>query len=385
MTILSFKALPNQSVIRLLQKRNWKGLGEAIKQGVRGGLPFDEHRTLLEAFIQVSEHFDDESERQAQYDVFRAFLEHGFIQDLTRPTLLTLATLAGRHDFVIDLIQAGFDPQESNLKGHNAASALATRHLNLSRERFSWEQKRQDNEYSWDEESRHRLASLGLICSHGLKLDTPTFRGASPLLLAVLAKDNACVHYFLSCGASANPVSLNPHHPLYGLSPLEVGILSNNTEAVVSLLYFGADWKQESKSQAQPLALVRLAARFGSAGMMDLLAKRLGNHSTLLQEAWWDALQEGNSDTVAWFVAQGKPLNQPNKQGEYPIHVVSYGGDEKTLDVLIRLGANPDQINHEGQSCWNILKQFHPHRAYRFQMPFEEQKVVSFRRKNRLS
>ena len=382
MTVLSFQSRPNPSVIRFLDQRNWQALSQAVEHGVPGNMPYSDHHSLLEAFIMQSNRWGDEEEKQQQHAILKSFIKPGLQEDPERPhTLLTLAALAGRDDFVLSLLQAGLNPNTLAEKGHHAGTALAALHLKSFQSNFSWAILRQQQERRFEDlGTPEHLACLGVLCAYGLNIDKPTYRGASPLLLATLSKDTPCVHYLLACGANPTPKTGNPHHPLYGLTPLEVAILTANTEAMTALVYFGAPIEECSQSEPE-VSLVGLAAKWGNAEMMAFLGKQLGVDHPLIQEAWWQALEKGNSQTAAWFLTHHYPVDQPNTQGNYPLHLAGQSGDERTLGLLLEKTSHPDQINDQGQTVWHVLKQFHPHKAYHFQLPTEEQKIVLFRRK----
>ncbi len=375
MSVIPFKTRSSSNLFKLVESRDWIGLKSAIETGAPVYIEDKQGLTLIERFMSISGVAPDQEERLQQHDVLRAFLSQHCKNDGSRLTPLAIASLSGRPDMVQILLDAGHDPNEKGVDGHNAASAIAMAYHTGA---ISIARSRKSPEISWDDPLLSpRLASLGLLCVAGLDLNEPTFNGATPLLLACLVKNTPCISYFISCGASTKKLTGESKNPIYQMDPLEVAILTLNENAVCSLTHAGARATQRATlSNDEEISLIELAGGLGQPGMLQAFSTYTPLNQGYFTAAWRSALLLGNHEVVDWFLRRGFSKDDPDQNGMRPAQVVAVGGHEVLLMHLIALGADMSAGREGDLDAWDLLKKHHPEKALFVRRPSSNQEPV---------
>lgn len=387
MTVHRLQPRPSRHLLQLIAQRRWPELAAAVDAGASPHAPASGRLCLFDWFMsKVGLLPEDDEERASQRQAMEAFIRAWPGPDPERLPPVVMAALSGRADFVSMLLAAGHDPNGRGVDGHNAASAIAVAHI---RAPLRLDRQRVAPEVSWDEPLVvARLAALGVLGAKGMDLDRPAWKGAPPLLLAILAKHTPVARFLLASGAHHTPAA-DLSHPdmsaLYRLSTLEAAITTCNENVASALIYAGADCLQPSTLAPRVVgSLVELAGGLGQPGMLAAMRARLPATHPAFVQAFSYALEMGNLEVVEWGLAHGCTIDMPLPDGRRPAHIAAARGHEVILMQLLAAGVDMQALDGRGANAWDLLERHHPDIHARLQPVHARGTILPFRRRQKI-
>lgn len=357
MALISLSPL-NPSIHGLVQQGRWEEIGAQVAQGLSPHVLATPMLTVMEEFLRQAGSAVlpvDMDEDAVFFDLLSGLKD----VDPHRPTPLALACLAGRPRWVQALLDKGCNPNEKG-EGHTALTALATQGLPLP---LRIEALPQLPEYGWNRQERlmAQVSCVDLLLKAGARINEPSSDGASPLILACLAKNTRLAMALLSRGAHPRPVK----HGLgiFSASPLEVSIVSHNEGLFRMLLEVGADPFEKQLlglGSSRGLTLVEVASGWGLPGMLDFLDEHLEDKRGMLSQAWWVALEKGNRPVIDWYLRQGVDLRVCDSTGSHVSHVLARNGHFDLLSDFFRRGLCLTSPDAQGNTALDVWAVYHP-------------------------
>jgi hypothetical protein len=331
MSIVNIRPPKPAALLNLVHAGKWNELAQALKSGAPAHVVISGTKTLFEEFMlvaqrrlialeispnpataQVSALFIDK-ERATQMVAFEGFLAAWKGNSPLHPTPLSLATVMGRSDMVASLIRAGHDPNEIG-EGQTPLTAVVSRHICPPVTLMELRARPATEDRS--ELFLRQLECLRLLRKAGGDVNLPGANGASPLLLACLAKELPMMMFLLAAGADPEGASPPPGtQQLYRLTPLEASIVTHNNIAAHLLIKTGANLLRlpsaETKVKLDPkTTLAEMAGAMGSPAVLDEILGGLGTlkHPAMVR-SWHFAVFLNNAENIAWFLQRGGRRN----------------------------------------------------------------------------
>lgn len=192
------------------------------------------------------------------------------------------------------------------------------------------------------------------LLSNGAEVNLPykssSFKGFTPLCIAVLVGDEEIVKLLLSRGANANFILDD------GISPLHIAVLKGYVQIVGYLLNHGADINFACRSSyLKDCAPLHLAVLNGNEEITKLLLSR-GAHANCTQDEDLTplhlAVQQGHFQILEHLLNHGAIVNCSCKRsplnGFIPLQVAVQKGNEEITKLLLRRGAHVNCIQDDG-------------------------------------
>lgn len=340
------------------QKGQWPEIASRVRDGLSPNVLATPDLTVFEEFLRQvgTATLPPAVNEDAVFSTLMAGLGS---TNPARPTPLALVCVVGRPKWVMTLLEKGHDPNERG-EGHTPLTALASQGLVHP---LRLENLTDQPEYGWDrmERSLAQGTCAEVLIDAGADIHAPSSSGATALMLACLAKNTHLATTLLCRGASPHP---QPEcaHPVFSMPPLEIAILSHNETVFRFLVDTGANpFAYQSVKKSRRLTLVDVAAGWGSPGMLEHLADRLGSDNEALIQAWWVALEAGNRPTIDWYLRKGINGNHCAADGSHPSHVLARAGHFDLLSDFFRRGLRLDVPDAMGNSALDVLAVYHPH------------------------
>lgn len=328
-----------------------------VNQGLSSSVLATPSMTVFEEFLRQAGSANlppdiDENE------VFSALLAGLGEPSPDRPTPLALACVAGRPEWVMELIEKGGDPNQIG-EGHTPITALACQGITYP---IRMGDLSKQPERGWDQIDRSIAQSrcVEILVAAGANLNAPSAEGASPLILACLAKNTHLATFLLGLGA-------NPHPPEFGgqgvfsLPPLYVSIVSHCETLFGMLVDVGADpFLPQHAGKDRRMNLIDATAAWGLPGMLDHLSGILGPNHEAIKSAWWVALETGNRQTIDWYLRKKADPRAPDANGSHPSHILARSGHYDLLSDFFRRGLPLDIPDAQGNTALEVLAVHHP-------------------------
>ena len=193
--------------------------------------------------------------------------------------------------------------------------------------------------------------TTALLLEKGADIRAHTTSGLTPLHVASHWGHADLVRFLLSKGAEVNAPANDRHAPLHSAAR------SDRVAVVQVLLTHGAPIDQADTDGRTAL---HDAAFWGSANSLKLLIRSGANVSargkwgTPLHEAFrWpfpEPPSEGRRKCVHALVKAGANVNEPDENGDTLLHLAMRNGGKEAVEMLLRLGADPDLRNAAGKT-----------------------------------
>lgn len=358
MAVLTFPSRPASSVQALVLEGRWGQVCDLVRKGLSPSVMATPKFSVLEEFFRQAAKGLLPADMK-QDEVFETLVLAAPNPSPTRLTPLSIACATGRAHWVQFLLDHGHCPRQKG-DGHTPITALAS--LGISSP-IRIDQLPQVPEYGMADQSLAlaQQRCLDLVIDAGADINEPSRSGATALLLSCLAKNPMLGMFLLSRGANPDP-SPAGSEKVFSMRPLEVAILSHCEVMVGALIDAGASVSVHPSVDIQGVDnLVDVAAGMGQQGVMQALEDRLGKGHPLFQKAWWVALEEGNRDTIDWYI-RGRVDPYEAKRGDtHTSHVLARAGHYDLLSDFFRRGMTLDEPDREGNTAWDVLSVYHPH------------------------
>jgi ankyrin repeat protein len=187
---------------------------------------------------------------------------------------------------------------------------------------------------------------LEALLKRGLDPNDRTFKGLTPLHLAVHSSSTECLRFLAANGAD---VSLTDES---GRSALTVAIVGGNMVMAEELrMAYGLD---PAELNSQGMNSLHFAAIGGSLEAAKWCAEH-GCAPALQTKAGWAALHyasaRGHVEVVQWLLEDQKVPHSPvDETGVSPLHLAATGPSEAVLIALLRAGADPSRKDGRGNT-----------------------------------
>lgn len=182
----------------------------------------------------------------------------------------------------------------------------------------------------------------------GAEMDGRDGRGRLALTEAVRRGHLLVVEYLMDRGADAAAASFKGSGVWDAEGPLMLAVIAKNEAMVRALLRYGAPQPTREERAWTPL---HEAAKTGNLSILRLLLGA-GGAPDLPDEraetALHVALREGFDEGAAALLNAGANPNLPNRDGELPIRRAACAFDAKTARLLLARGADPNQAPPRG-------------------------------------
>uniref|UniRef100_A0A4W4F8C7 Ankyrin-1 n=1 Tax=Electrophorus electricus TaxID=8005 RepID=A0A4W4F8C7_ELEEL len=203
-----------------------------------------------------------------------------------------------------------------------------------------------------------------LLLERGANPNAGGKNGLTPLHVAVHHNNLDVVNLLVSKGSSPHSAARN------GYTPLHIASKQNQIEVATSLLQYSASPNAESLQGVTPL---HLASQEGLADMVSLLISKqanvnLGNKASELSSDLFVlfCFSEKNSPHGVssieklqfrfFFFFEGLLLNYCSAVGYTPLHQAAQQGHTDIVTLLLKHGAQPNEITTNGTSALAIAK-----------------------------
>ena len=224
------------------------------------------------------------------------------------------------------------------------------------------------NEYGYD--ALHLASKFGnpvkiqILLDHGLRLNTPTKNGETPLHLAAESTNN--VEYLLKVGANPNAINQIGDTPLFKAAYAKT---PSNAEFLVDA---GAKINHRNKKGWSPL---HYAVRIGGSDVVryllsagsDLEIRSIFGDTALHNLANRSRFDESFLLILELLINGGIDVNAKNLEGKTALHNFVELGEETAILRLVQAGADVLAKDREGLSPWdyaNMRKSFIGTEAY---------------------
>ena len=399
MSVHSLPSRPWSRLLRMVEERDWKGLHGAFDGGASPHLICG-NATLLEHILRgiPSEVADDRLLSVADQESLRnsrALLEclapacvGGPLRSVSP---MVRACASGRPDLVAALLAVGISPNQAGTNGIDAIEAFAAQRLppdpDLAGLRqhpampFPWvasvQSKRFEPYDPW-------AASINLLAAAGAELNRPRRHGASPLALAVLAKDRRAVRTLLGAGASPTGAPSADAHGVFAWTPLEAAWALDDHVTALDLIVAGAALDRATRLPGwEGYCLRDLTAALGTVTQLDAVFWRGGRP---LATAWLGlALRRGHAPLAEACLALGADPTDRDHQGRDGGHHAAEGGSAACVALVRARAVDMDRLDRHGWSAWAWLEHRHPAMAERARLQPAEggATVLAFRKPRR--
>ncbi len=196
---------------------------------------------------------------------------------------------------------------------------------------------------------------------HGQALKNYNFKRAKPVRMLKFwsaVQENNCDK--VAALLKEDPFLVD-HHYENNETALGYATRKGSLDLVALLLKYGADVQQRSSRDATPLrtavqnknrAISVLIMEYAGHSLESSAYKQFLEHvdskylsSPLRSAAWW-----GNEQAVTLLLKAGANKDQVNREGETPVWAAAWQGNEKCLKLLFQAGADKNRVNKKGQS-----------------------------------
>lgn len=168
------------------------------------------------------------------------------------------------------------------------------------------------------------------------------------LYQAALADNVEGMAEWLAVGADPNWIEPNSDSPLIILTAARGGL-----DTTQLLLDAGAELKAENRIGFTALHMaainghVEMIEYLLDAGIdVDTRSENSRFHSTPLM----NAIQNGQTESVAALIAAGANLDIPDNHGDPAINWATFNSEYDALELLLAAGADPNYVNNLGQT-----------------------------------
>lgn len=277
--------------------QNWTLLHEAA----RAGFP-DIMQLLIDQKLPVNEHFHDD---KSPYNGM---------------TPLIVAAYFGNTECARILIKAGADVnkgQDRNPFWRPLATAL----------------------------SQRKVACAQLLIENNAQIQQPGF---SNLQIAVRAGSTECVQLLLDKEVNINHQYVDGNRK--DDTALHLAVANNDIHCVRLLLDAGADATITDKENKTALQKAQ-ERRYDD---LVIIMQNLIDEKRWLTKALVDGINAKNLKDAQAAIKAGANVNQPDLNGEFPIHKAAHKGNAKILWELLAAKASINQTNKDGQTALHI-------------------------------
>ena len=182
----------------------------------------------------------------------------------------------------------------------------------------------------------------------GVKIETRTAEGATPLVIAVANNHIDAAKLLLYYGADPN-VKTNELE-----TPLKIAVLNQNDELAEVLIRYGADINAIDKNNCTPM---HYASAYGNIRMVDILLYyeadidlKAKDGITPLMAAIWS----GYSDIAELLIQNGANMEARDYDGFTPFLIAAQNGDTTIMKILIKNGVDVFETNNYNSNAMDM-------------------------------
>lgn len=203
----------------------------------------------------------------------------------------------------------------------------------------------------------HADVAKHLLKKQATLAETKNSKGQYPIHQALLCKDIELLELVLKAGVNVNAQDAD------GNTALHMAINEQNKEMVKLLLKYGANPEQANNNKT---TANKLANYFADENVTPTSHKWTESQQTLARKISKlildaqkerqlkldNALASGENEKAKDFLEQGmKPTDEPNTEGNYPVHMALQKDDPELLEMILKSGVDVNAINGEGKSA----------------------------------
>ena len=209
---------------------------------------------------------------------------------------------------------------------------------------------------------QNNIALVNQLIVHNATINIFDADGNSTLFIACKQNNNDIIHLLLKHGADAviNKGNKYGEYPLFVIMRhafKQKGDAHHTSLAMIkTMLAHGADTRLKDGSGN---TLFTLACRYNALDVMDILKE---HDSGLIDEPdkngntpLHNEAIAGSYDTVQYLIHYGAKVNKPNTLGQTPLLCAMEKGQSDVATLLLASGANINHIDKNGNTVWHCL------------------------------